>query len=598
MSEDAKEAPRSGSSTAAPETTRDRLRVLLTPRRLEIAAFVLLAIVPLVPYLAFLLRGVPRFMVFGDFALIEHEIRHVGRGETLLGLGSRFGWSHPGPLFFYFVAPFQWLFGTSSTGLYVGTCALSMLAFGWLAGAARALQSRATAIAVLLGIALWLTAFGNIAANPWNRVVAVAPLVAYVGFCALLARGSSAMLLPVVFFGSVVMQTHISTVTTVGALGVLAFVVFCAQRWSSRRRSAAAYRARFLFTGREWRRIAIAAGLLALFSLPMVIEELRAPPQHGNISKLLYFLRHREEPYRQTEEILRNWALATSWLPDRILSLTLLDEGAHPMMMRWDVVPKELSQTAKTLTFLHVASALIALGVSIKRRDWTSLTFLTFGVAGEVLGIYALRAVVGEDQYSLFFWLTGPCTMTWVGVISTLASWCAERFAEPILTIHRSMKPVLVTFGVVLLLGVTGLQRNWMTRTSRAPASGPEHSTEMRDLLTDIEERLDHDRATPVIHLFGAWPVAAAIALELEKDGRETRYANVDAWSFAGGRTADGVAKPLHLWFVSPDLALPIAPCLEKVASRGGFTAYGGPGDIAPNACDSSRPNASAPSSP
>ena len=94
--------------------------------RIELACFALVALLPLVPYLAFLLaEGAPRYTLHADFALIEHEVRHVFLGDTLLGLGSRFHWHHPGPAFFYLCAPFTALFGSSSTGLYVGTWVLA-----------------------------------------------------------------------------------------------------------------------------------------------------------------------------------------------------------------------------------------------------------------------------------------------------------------------------------------------------------------------------------------------------------------------------------------------------------------------------------------
>src|SRR5690606_41981929 len=106
-------------------------------RCIEAIAFGLLAALPVLPHLVLLLReGVPRFGLFGDFALLEHATRHVWSGDTLLGPYSRFRWNHPGPLFFYLAAPFQAAFGTASTGLYVATCFVNAAAAAALRAAA------------------------------------------------------------------------------------------------------------------------------------------------------------------------------------------------------------------------------------------------------------------------------------------------------------------------------------------------------------------------------------------------------------------------------------------------------------------------------
>src|SRR5262245_61181684 len=125
-------------------------RVRGRTRSVEVLVFALLAVLPILPYLVFVLRhGVPRFALGGDFALLEQATRHVWRGETLVGASSRFRWHHPGPLFFFLVAPFQAVFGEASTGLYVGTCAVNAAAAATLVGTTRAWAGRATALAAL-----------------------------------------------------------------------------------------------------------------------------------------------------------------------------------------------------------------------------------------------------------------------------------------------------------------------------------------------------------------------------------------------------------------------------------------------------------------
>ena len=77
---------------------KSRLQARRT-RRIEAVALGLLALLPVVPYLTFVLRsGVPRHGLFGDLAGIEQATLHVWSGDTLVGPTSRFDFAHPARL--------------------------------------------------------------------------------------------------------------------------------------------------------------------------------------------------------------------------------------------------------------------------------------------------------------------------------------------------------------------------------------------------------------------------------------------------------------------------------------------------------------------
>src|SRR5690349_14036789 len=84
-------------------------------RHLEV---ILTAIVtlPFVVAAAMMVVKYRSFAPFADIALIELGIRDVGRHVVLLGVYSRFGWRHPGPMLFYLLAIPYWLTGGSSGG--------------------------------------------------------------------------------------------------------------------------------------------------------------------------------------------------------------------------------------------------------------------------------------------------------------------------------------------------------------------------------------------------------------------------------------------------------------------------------------------------
>jgi hypothetical protein len=535
----------------------------MNARNVETTLFALAAIIPLVPYLVVLMHGVPRYTTIADFAIIEQHTRHVFSGETLLGLQSRYPWHHPGPLFFYFVAPFTVAFGRASTGLFVGSWVLVALGFAWLVALTRRATSRACAFAVLFVVVAWLEAFGDVATNPWGRLIDVAPLVVSLGFAALLASGVARAIYPLALFGCMAAETHVSTVTTTLVIALAACVVFVvrAHRRGELRRDA--------------KHVALASVLVLVFVAPMLIEQARAATGEGNISKLYEFFVHAPQPLQTPREALRDWAMATAWLPDRVLERGIRNDTGVPLMMAWDYVPRSLSTTARTFTALHVVTAALGLAVASKRRDRVSLAFLVCGIAGEAIAISSIRSIVGLVQYSLLFWVTAPCAITWMGVFSAFGSWCARVAAG-----RRALSWSAATM-LALALGRTTLdQVAYTTRLDYAPGTMPCIANDLRGFVADIESSLAKNEDLPVIHLGQAWGMAAAVALELEKDGVDVRYGDADSTVFAGGRDAGGVSRARHLWFRTPGSQLPNASCVELIATRGSWEAFGASSDI------------------
>ena len=70
-----------------------------------------------------------------DTAVIESYTVYASRGAQLVGPYSRYGWHHPGPLYFYLLAPFYRLSGSLTTGLNAGALAInlaSVLVLAWV----------------------------------------------------------------------------------------------------------------------------------------------------------------------------------------------------------------------------------------------------------------------------------------------------------------------------------------------------------------------------------------------------------------------------------------------------------------------------------
>ncbi len=72
----------------------------------------------------------------GDTALIESYTLMATQGTLVVGPYSRYGWHHPGPLYFWLAAPFYALAKFKSSGIHVAVqCinASSLLIAAWIA---------------------------------------------------------------------------------------------------------------------------------------------------------------------------------------------------------------------------------------------------------------------------------------------------------------------------------------------------------------------------------------------------------------------------------------------------------------------------------
>ena len=517
------------------------------------------------------MEGRPRrFDLVADLA--QMKIRHAPHVEWRHAPRRRFALPveyHPGPLLFYFLAPMQKAFGSSSTGMYVGTVILSCVSVTTCVAFARAFGSRAHAVAVLLVLLGWLAAFGNVSPDPWPRVVVLLPLIAFFVLAAFLALGEALAAPSAVFFGTISGQTHLSTISTVVVALVAALASFVVHK-----------RRKGIERG-EWRQLVIAAGLTAIFFFPPLLEQLRAPPHSGNITEIFRFFMDRTEPYRSLPVAIRNWVNATSWLPQRLWNLSLADDNSVPFAVRWDAVPAQASSAAWSIAAVHVLAIVASSVVAYRRRDHVSLALVASGALGDVLSIVALRAIIGEDQYSLLVWTTAPSSVVWMGVLSTfITALGGARATAP--GAQRSATIATVAT-LVALVGfaafTTVLQCRWIARFPYAPASDPAMAEERRQIYAKLRE-LGRDGAPPVLHMDGAWLITFSMMLEFDKDHGDVRLADNDQWEFPGSRTADGGTPARYVWFEDRYWPVSVASCVERVGTYGDITIYVAPHEV------------------
>lgn len=150
----------------------------------------------------------------GDIATLEIRVLHALRGEQLLGAYSRFGASHPGPLYFYLAAPLYAAMGRAGGALYVAATLINLTALGLLVWVVRSGIERPRARATVLAAATLLVlgtfdAHQPLAiATPWNPYVALLPFATLLVLATIVARGRLALLPLAVFAHAFTSQTH------------------------------------------------------------------------------------------------------------------------------------------------------------------------------------------------------------------------------------------------------------------------------------------------------------------------------------------------------------------------------------------------------
>jgi hypothetical protein len=295
---------------AAPETHQQ-------PRS-KLALYVTLALVA-TPFLVAVLSLIGRhWFPAGDQALEMLRIRDVGGRHTpLVGAWSRWGWAHPGPALFWFLAPFDRLLGAN--GVLVGVAVLNgASALGVVLVAYRRGGTRLAVLAGLM-VALITNSLGlSLLIDPWNPWVGVLPFL----FCLVASWAVVCDDLPMlplaVLAGSFVVQAHVGFLPLVG--GVLALAIV----WA-----IVAARKHTLPNAGRW--FTITGAVALLMWLPSIIQEIIGDPK--NLSDLISYARHPTEKAAGWNTAFgtlgAQLAPVGSWLTNHEINILGLARTAH-----------------------------------------------------------------------------------------------------------------------------------------------------------------------------------------------------------------------------------------------------------------------------
>lgn len=489
----------------------------------------MLAAIPLLVPAAVIGARRPRIAWTGDRALTELAVREAAHFHQLLGMGGRFGWRHPGPIWLYLLVPAYELTGHAPWSLSVGVLALhagfvfaAVLVTGWAGGprAAALVAVLATAYVLATGLTYWT--------NLWAGYAFTFPVLALVALVAAATsrREAGWALAAAALVGTFLVQTDVSTVVVVGVVGL-----------GGAGLRAGRFGLRALVAGPAAFGLAV---LVATAWMPPVIEELRHHP--GNLTLLARFAGQGSGGYPlrtamgATGAALSVLPLGARWVLRNGVENRL---GAGP---GWAV--------ALTAAYLVVMAGATAVAWRRDRRFAGDLAAAT-GVA--ILGaVFAMSRVTGPISFYLLTWITVLPVTGLAALILAVAPGGRE--------------------GTVGLLGVAAVLCGLIVARSGTVHDYDRNASAVAmDATGRVASALGPGAGGRVrVHVVTAdtWQVAAGVGLQLERGGAHLEVD--DGWVFLFGDAfrPSGTPPTGEVWFARPH-ELPLVAPLPGVVDLG-----------------------------
>ena len=448
-----------------------------------------LLVVPLVAA-AVSLAASWRFPVtVGDTAWLTQRVADVGAGRwPLVGMPSTIGRGavathHPGPLQFYWLAPFWTLAGFR--GIVVGTAAAGAAALAWLGVLVRSLPRSSTLAAVGVQVAAVVGLFTistEMLADPWNPYAALPWLAVLLAAAVAVWNGRRVGWWALVVAASVVAQLHAGYLPLVA--GVAAVVAV--RTW--RRPEVRATRARV-----PW-----LTGLAALLWVPPLVDLVAGS----------------HNPWLLTR------AMAGGGEPGAGVPIVAAAAALGPAHGTVDSMWLPRSATAAEWLIVGVAVVVVVLSGWVAPRDhWSRSWIIAFGSAFGVWTLLASRAPATDGliptAYTRPLWPLASCL-----TFGVAAAWWARR---PSRLAGAWWVPVLVTAVWVLSVprGYVGLDPATRVRAGQVVA----------DLAA--ADRLPDRLNVRASGFVAGWFVAPAVTAELDRRGIANGVGTDDEWDVA-----------------------------------------------------------------
>jgi hypothetical protein len=447
----------------------------------------------------------------GDLALIESYTLMATQGKVVVGPYSRYGWHHPGPLYFWLAAPFYALSKFNTSGIHIAVqCinASSLLIAAWIAAR---FASPELIAAVFVAVVGYIWRGSRIFVSLWNPHVPILPTVALTFVCAAIACGEVTLIQLAACLSSFIAQTSIGLLPC--AAGLCLFALFAAAAksrleggvWIDAATKRAVHRTTWL--------------LILLWSGPIADQMANSP---GNLRQIVLFFSESHARPPITEAFVA-WAdnATGTFLPHFEF------DGAGPFIPSqesWPVV-------AAVLQLILLALTIPWLRAKGRRFD---AAFAGVVLAALTIGFWSITRVVGLIPAYGIVWITA------VGVLAT-ATLCASGiglFTGRLMGLSRPAWATAVICSIFLLAYGTVI---WQIPTG-VPQRLSSEERQVRTLFDNLSAYCDRSGARRPLLRIGQdmWAIAAGLGLQLQLANRDFAVEQSAVFLFTNEYAANG----------------------------------------------------------
>lgn len=419
-----------------------------------------------------------RYFPAADVAVLELDLAHAERVIPWTGVYSRFGFRHPGPALYAWLAPFWHLWG--GKGFIVAAACWNALCIG---GIVVLLWRRGGVSLLAVGaVALGALEWGVLAdlVSPWNPWMVLLATLLFLLLVWEAVAGSPWATVGVVGLGSMLVQFHLglAPLVSAGVLGVAGALLILHRQRPTRQQML-------------W-----CAGVIgAMWVLPM-LEQISGHP--GNITKLINATTH-------PTEALSGATVATDVMRQAV--------AFPPPWLRTPAFDWAGNPIAPTLLTTAPFAALILVAGVLALRDKVVRIGLAIGLGALVVSWLASSRITGPALFYVVRWTWLPALMCWI-----VGLWALARAARKVLPTREAAPIAANTAAVVAVsLGLVAA----LTVTVARPTDSPDEvgSRLVSHVIGPVLASVDPDSALGT-HLVGETLQGAGIGIVAELDRR------------------------------------------------------------------------------